>query len=175
MEASKLTDRATHETTIPFTRFIAGPAEYTVLHFGARRANTTWAHQVASAAILSSPLLTYATHPDSLLASPAVNIIRAIPSYWDETRVLPPSEIGEVAIYARRKGKDWFLAVMNGTTARKVRIPLSFLQGSYKTELALDEPGRPDALRMQQKQYSGTDTIDLDLVSGGGFIARFTR
>jgi alpha-glucosidase len=175
MEASKLTDRATHETTIPFTRFIAGPAEYTVLHFGARRANTTWAHQVASAAILSSPLLTYATHPDSLLASPAVNIIRAIPSYWDETRVLPPSEIGELAVFARRKGKDWFLAVMNGTTARKLRIPLSFLQGSYKTEMALDDPGRPDALRMQQKQYSGTDTIDLDLVSGGGFIARFTR
>ncbi|TCJ19580.1 glycoside hydrolase [Flaviaesturariibacter flavus] len=175
MEASKLTDRATHGTTIPFTRLIAGPAEYTVVHFGARRANTTWAHQVASAAILSSPLLTYAANPDSLLASPAVNIIRAIPPHWDETRVLPPSEIGEIAVFARRKGKEWFLAVMNGTTARHIRIPLSFLKGSYGAEMALDVPGQPAALRLQQKRLSGADTIELDLVSGGGFIARFAR
>lgn len=55
MEASKLADRATHETTIPFTRWLAGPAEYTVLHFGERKKNTTWAHQVASVAILDAP------------------------------------------------------------------------------------------------------------------------
>ena len=56
MESSKLEDRATHETTIPFTRYLVGAGEYTVLHFGERRRNTTWAHQVASIAILSAPL-----------------------------------------------------------------------------------------------------------------------
>src|SRR5690606_6963173 len=76
MESSKLADRATHETTIHFTRFLAGPAEYTVLHFGDRRKNTTWAHQIASAAILSAPLLTYAASPEHMLSNPAVEMIK---------------------------------------------------------------------------------------------------
>lgn len=98
MEASKLEDRATHETTIPFTRLLAGPAEYTVVHFGPRRKNTTYTHQLASTVILGgAPLLTYAANPDTLLASPALPVIQKIPASYDETIVLPGSAIGEMA------------------------------------------------------------------------------
>jgi alpha-glucosidase len=173
MEASKLADRATHETTIPFTRCIVGPAEYTVVHFGQRRANTTWTHQIASAAILTSPLLTYAAHPDTILMNPAVNIIKAIPAIWDETIVLPPSEIGQLAVFARRKGTDWFLAVMNGTEARKISIPLSFLKGASTAEMAKDDPSNSASVIVENKAYSSKDVISVDLVSGGGFIAKF--
>jgi len=175
MEASKLEDRATHETILPFTRLLAGPAEYTVVHFGDRRKNTTWAHQVASAAILSAPLLTYAANPDTLLASPAVEIIKSIPATWDETIVLPPSEIGELAVYARRKGDTWFLAIMNGVGERKIKIPLSFLKGNYKALIAKDDAGNSASITMQHPNYSTKDTIELNLVSGGGFIARFSK
>jgi alpha-glucosidase len=175
MEASKLTDRATHETTIPFTRFLAGPAEYTVVHLGQRRANTTWAHQIASAAILNAPLLTYAEHPDTLLMNPAVNVIRHFPACWDETIVLPPSEIGSVAVYARRKGTDWFLAVINGTEARTINIPLSFLRGTYQAELVHDQSADPAAVNVEKAVFDGNKSIELNLVSGGGFIARFTK
>ena len=107
MEASKLLDRATHETTIPFTRMIAGPADYSVCHFGARRQNTTWVHQAATAAIYSAPVITYAATPANILANPCVEMIKSIPAVWDETIVLPPSEIGELAVYAQRKGTTW--------------------------------------------------------------------
>ena len=117
MEASNLADRATHETTLPFTRLLAGPAEYTVVHFGERRKNTTVAHQLASAVILGgAPMLTYAANPEKLLASPAADIIRNIPSAYDETIVLPGSEIGELARLLRRtesgkrlvyRGDEW--------------------------------------------------------------------
>lgn len=175
MEASKLTDRATHETTIPFTRWLAGPAEYTVLHLGARRANTTWAHQIASAAILHAPLLTYAAHPDTLLANPAVEIIRSIPAVWDQTMVLPPSEIGELAVYARRKGTTWFLAVMNGATPRKITVPLTFLKNPHNALVASDEVADPAAIRMTQGTYGPKDSLVLDLGAGGGYIARFSN
>lgn len=175
MEASKLTDRATHETTIPFTRFLAGPAEYTVVHFGARRANTTWAHQLASAAILSAPLLTYAANPDTLLMNPAVNIIKAIPATWDETLVLPPSEIGEVAVYARRKGTTWFLAVMNGVEPKQIKVPLRFLNGTCKATIAKDNAIDSAAVVMEAKTYSPNDVLELNLVSGGGYIAQFSK
>jgi alpha-glucosidase len=175
MESSKLMDRATHETTLPFTRFLAGPAEYTVLHFGERRRNTTWAHQIASAAILSAPLLTYAAHPDTILANPAANIIKSIPATWDETIVLPPSEIGQLAVYARRNGRTWFLAVMNGVEPRKIKVPLLFLNGSYQTELVKDNPAESASVLIEQKTYSSNDVLNLDLGPGGGFIARFSK
>jgi alpha-glucosidase len=175
MEASKLEDRATHETTIPFTRWLAGPAEYTVVHFGIRKKNTTWAHQVASAAILNAPLLTYAAHPDSMLANPAVEIIRSIPSIWDETIVLPPSEIGESAIFARRKGDTWFLAIMNGNQSRKLKVPLSFLKGNYQALIARDVRGNSSAIKMETGKFKGRSSIEINLEAGGGYIARFTK
>jgi alpha-glucosidase len=175
MEASKLMDRATHETTLPFTRLLAGPAEYTVVHFGERRKNTTWAHQIASAAILSAPLLTYAANPDTILANPAVEIIKSIPATWDETIVLPGSEIGELVLYARRKGDMWFVAVMNGVEPKRIKIPLKFLKGNYKALIAKDDPAFAGSVIMENKNYSDKDAIELDLVSGGGFIARFLK
>ncbi len=175
MEASKLEDRATHETTIPFTRWLAGPAEYTVLHFGVRKKNTTWTHQVASVAILSAPLLTYAAHPDSMLANPAVEMIKSIPSIWDETIVLPPSEIGESAIFARRKGDTWFLAIMNGNQPRKLKIPLSFLKGNYQALIARDVTGNTSAIKMETGNFNGRSSIEINLEPGGGYIARFTK
>ena len=111
MEASRMKERARHNTTMPFTRHVVGHAEYTPVHFGDRRGDTTWAHQIATAAVFTAPLLTYGAHPQRMLDSPAGDMIKSIPPTWDETIVLPPSAIGEVAVMARRKGDTWFLAV----------------------------------------------------------------
>ncbi len=176
MEARRIPDKAAHETTIPFTRWLAGPAEYTVVMFGERRGNTTRAHQIASAAILDAPLLTYAAHPDSLLASPAAGIIKSIPSTWDETIVLKGSAIGELAIYARRRGNTWFLAIMNGSTPRQVSIPLSFLKkGQFTASIAKDAVNDPAAIQVEQAKYTAANTINLSLEAGGGYIGRFTN
>jgi alpha-glucosidase len=175
MESSKLTDRATHETTIPFTRCLAGPAEYTVLLFSDRRQNTTWAHQIASAAILNSPLLTYAANPENILANPAVTVIKDIPAVWDETKVLPQSAIGELAGYVRRKGNKWFLAVMNGPAPKKLTIPLDFLPpGEHKTIVVKDDGNNGASVKVELRNYSNVGVIDLDLVAGGGYIAEFS-
>ncbi|MDP4274377.1 MAG: glycoside hydrolase family 88 protein [Bacteroidota bacterium] len=176
MEASKLADRATHNTTLPFTRFLAGPAEYTPVHFGERRKNTTWAHQVASAAILSAPLLTYAANPDHLLSNPAVEMIKSIPSTWDETRVLPSSGIGELAVYAQRKGNIWFLSVMNGNSPKTLKIPLSFLNAKTPSPAFVlkDDLSNRDTVSIENTIFSATDTLKIELLAGGGFIARFS-
>lgn len=173
MEASKLTDRATHETTIPFTRCLAGPAEYTVMLFSDRRKNTTWAHQVASAAILSSPLLTYAANPENILANPAVKIIKDIPAVWDETKVLPQSAVGELAVFARRTGGKWFVAVMNGTAPKKINIVLDFLPTgtTYRATVVKDDGDNAASVQVEHWEYSNIQVIHLDLVAGGGYVA----
>ncbi len=176
MESSRLRNRATHDTTLPFTRMLAGPADYTVVLFGDHRDNTTWAHQVATAAIFSEPLLTYAANPTNILANPGVDMIKSIPSDWDETIVLPPSEIGKLAIYARRSGDTWFLAVLNGVEPQAIQVPLSFLgDGGYDGMLIRDSGNGADAEEIENKSVDSEDTLNINLRSGGGFIGRFTR
>jgi alpha-glucosidase len=171
MESSKLMDRATLQTTIPFTRMLAGPAEYTVVMFNDRRRNTSWAHQIASAVVMGGePMLTYAANPANLLANPAVNIIKDIPAQWDETIVLPGSEIGELAAFARRKGSQWFVAVMNGTTPRKIKISLNFLKVPAAASIIKDVPGNPATVQLEQASFKPIDSVDLDLEAGGGYL-----
>lgn len=174
MEASKLEDRATHQTTLPFTRWLAGPAEYTPVHFGDRRKNTTWVNQIASAAILSAPMLTYAASPEHLLENPGVEMIKSIPSTWDETQVLSPSQIGDLAIFARRKGNVWFLAIMNGTQPKEINIPLNFLgKNNYQALIYKDAKDKGDAIVQDYQILNQSDSLKVNLKSGGGFIAKF--
>jgi alpha-glucosidase len=174
MESSRLQARAKHNTTLPFTRYLAGHGDYTPVHFGARRGDTTWAHQIATAAIFDEPLLTYGAHPTNILNNPALPMIKSIPPVWDETIVLAPSEIGEMAVFARRRGKDWFLAVLNGPERRNVNIPLTFLSdGKYEAMIVRDQPDEPAAVKLEKATFRNKDSVSLDLVAGGGFIGKF--
>lgn len=164
---------AQHDATLPFTRMLAGLADYTPTHFGRRMADTTWAHQVANAILFPAPLLVYAAHPANILANPAADMIRSIPSTWDETRVLPGSDIGEVAVLARRKGATWFVAAVNGVYARTVRIDLSFLEeGSFQGFLIRDGV-EAASVKTEHLTLRRGDSLDVRMPSGGGFVARF--
>jgi alpha-glucosidase len=174
LEHRNMREWARHNTTLPFTRMLAGAGDYTPVIFGERRRETSWAHQVASAAVLSAPLQVYAAHPRSLLSNPAVEMIRSIPSVWDETVVLPPSEIGELAAFARRRGDRWFLAILNGPEARSLRVPLSFLgAGNHHALMVRDREEDPASLRVEEATLAKDDAVDVRLRAGGGFIARF--
>jgi alpha-glucosidase len=166
---------ARHDVTLPFTRMLAGLADYTPTHFTRKLGDTTWAHQVANAVILTAPLLVYAAHPANILANPAADVVKSIPSVWDETVVLPVSDIGETAAFARRKGDSWFLAITNGPNARSLSVDLSFLgTGSY-TAVLLRDAGEATAVKKEHLVLSRTDALYVDLRSGGGFVARFTK
>ena len=175
MESSRLKERALHNTILPFTRFLAGHADYTPVHFGDRRGDTSIAHQIATAAIFDSSLLTYGAHPQKLLEHPAVGMIKSIPATWEETRVLPPSEVGEVAVFARRSRRSWFLAILNGPAARKVELPLSFLgSGEHIALVVSDDQADSTKVNVREAKLRSTDMITVDLRSGGGYVARFS-
>ncbi len=175
MEARKI-ERAGHDATLPFTRMLAGHADYTPMVFSERRNDTTWAHQIATALSFTSPLLVYGGHPKSILENPAVDVIKSIPSVWDETRVLLGSEIGEVSALARRRGDTWFVAVMNGGTGRTFEAPLSFLgAGKYDSVLVRDSADSAAAVQVEKAAKARGDSVRVALRGGGGFVARFTK
>lgn len=166
---------AAHNTTVPFTRLLAGHADYTPMVFGDRRKETSWAHQIAMAAVLTSPVLVYGANPTSILANPARDLIKDIPSVWDETIVLPPSAIGEVAALARRSGDVWFVAIVNGPEARTIRLDLSFLgRAAYRMLLARDDPAEAAAVKVETGTARRGDALTVELRAAGGFLARLT-
>ena len=167
---------ALQDVTLPFARMLAGLADYTPMIFGGvKLGDTTWPHQIANAILLQAPFLVFAAHPASILANPAVEVIKSIPSTWDETVVLPVSEIGDVAAFARRKGNTWFLAVNNGPVGKTVRVDLTFLkQGSYASTLLRDQP-EADDVRIEHVTLGAADSLYIKMRSGGGFVGRFTK
>lgn len=175
MEARRLADRARHDATLPFTRYLAGPGDYTPVVFGERRGDTTAAHQIATAVVFDEPLLTFGAHPQTLLDHPAVDMIKSIPAVWDETIVLPASAIGEVAALARRRGEEWFIAIVNGPQARSLDMMASFLQdGAYDAHYVRDSGGDPTQVRLAQTTALRDERLTIELDAGGGFVGRFS-
>ena len=167
---------AEFNATFPFVRMLAGHADYTPVVFSAeRRKDTTAAHQIASAVILTSPLLVYGGHPASFLNSPAVEMLKSVPSVWDETRVLPPSEIGELALFARRSSRQWFVAAMNGPAPRTVSIDLSFAGSGKSTALIVqDQAADPGVPAVSTRSIELGRPFDVAMPAAGGFVLRLT-
>jgi Glycoside hydrolase 97/Glycosyl-hydrolase 97 N-terminal/Glycosyl-hydrolase 97 C-terminal, oligomerisation len=165
-----------HYATLPFTRYLAGPADFTPCTFQANHLDgTTFALQLASTIVFTSPLMHWAETPDRYLQSPAVDVIRVTPTVWDETRVLPGSRIGQLAAFARRNGDRWFVGIINGGEARSYPLHLDFLaQGPYRGVMFADKPGRPDILERSEKPCDAGEVIPVKMNAGGGFVAMLT-
>ena len=79
---------------------------------------TTFALQLASAIVYTSPMLHWADNPEFYFKSPAVDVIKAIPSTWDETVVL---EAARSVTWRRLRGDAaWFVGVINGGDKRDI-------------------------------------------------------
>ena len=171
---------ASHNAALPFTRCVVGPADYTPLGFS-RPGDTTWAHQLAMACLITSPLLVMAEDPQRLFAEPrlepAVAFLKELPVAWDETRVLEGSRIGRLAAFARRKGDVWYVAVANGTTEWKVFSFSPYFTGWPRqrvTEIS-DVQGKADDLAAAEHTLADGESLIVTLQPCGGFVARLER
>jgi len=66
--------------------------------------------------------------------------------------------------------------VLNGPSARAIPVPLSFLgRGEYHAMMIRDRQNDPASVQIENAKIRSRDSLILELNSGGGFIARFTR
>lgn len=166
-----------HNTILPFTRWLVGGADYTPLNLRSFcHPSTTFGFQFASIYVLSSKMLIFAADMEDMLATPARSFIETVPVEWDEIKVLEPSAIGKIAVMAKRKGDIWYLCAINGTEAATLDIPLDFLEkGNYKMEVVEDKADQRREVNVRTETIKSGQTIKLPLLSGGGFVARFTK
>jgi len=164
-------------TMIPFTRYLAGHADFTPIHFGDRLGEVSWAHHVASMVVVTSPFLCVGADPVSIKNNPAGPMIKSIPPVWDETIVLPQSKIGDLVLYARRKGDTWFLAAMNGVhQAKELSVNLSFLKkGQFKLFSINDDKSKQEGVIVEEKLVTAKTTVTIRLNAEGGFVGRFEK
>jgi alpha-glucosidase len=168
---------ADHDTIVLFTRYLAGPADYTPTAFDPKELiGFTWAHLLAQAVDMTSPLLHLAGKYQDFIGNPAEDLLRHLPSTWDETIVLPGSEIGKTAGFARRRGETWFIGVLNGGEAATLPIDLSFLgKGVWKAKVFADDPENPASFKQTGKTVTARDKIEVPMSPRGGLVVWITK
>ena len=170
---------AEHNTILPFTRFLCGPADYTPCYFNGRVKNTK-AHQLAMPVVYYSPItfLYWYDLPNVYKGEKELDFWKYCPTVWDESKALQ-GEIGEYIVQARRSGNDWFVGAMTGLQARDITLNTAdFLQigKKYRVEIYNDVP----ALNTRTKVSTVVQTIKagkilkLHLQPSGGAALRFS-
>jgi hypothetical protein len=133
---------ASHNATLPFTRNVVGPMDYTPCTFSDSQHPhiTTHAHELALTVLFESALQHLADRPESYLAQPVEvqRFLGRLPSVWDETRLLSGYP-GQSVVMARRYGRTWYVAGINGTDeSRTLYLPLDFIKGKHRATLFAD-------------------------------------
>jgi alpha-glucosidase len=178
-----------HTTTMPFTRMLSGPFDYTPGNFdfdyktpSGARVQSTLANQLALYVVIYSPLQMASDLPENYEGKPAFQFIKDVPCNWSETKVLD-SKIGEYVTIARkdREGNNWYLGSITNATARELNISLTFLEKGkkYKAEIYADGPGadyktNPYPVIISSKDVDSSTVLDLKLAAGGGTAIKFT-
>lgn len=189
-EWDKFSNRVTpeHDCTIPFTRMLAGPMDYTPGGF-LNRGRADWkqtlptqtqgtrCHELAKFVIFDSPLTVLCDHPRNYRGQAGLEFLKEVPTVWEETKVVAGS-VGEYAVSVRKSGKRWFLGGMTNWSQRKIDVPLSFLgKGTFRAHLYSDSPDEnKNASNLVEivKTARSSDVLSLNMASGGGVAIIFT-
>ena len=180
-----------HDVTLPFTRMLAGPMDYTpgaMINaqprdfrpvFDRPMSQGTRAHQLAMYVVYESPLQMLADSPTQYLRAPsAMEFLAAVPVVWDETHALDGS-VGAYVLVARRRGSEWFVGAMAGSTPHSFVLDLSFLgDGTWVLDSWEDGPNADrngmDCVKSSRRVGRG-DRVEIRMVGGGGWAGRLRR
>jgi len=182
-----------HTVTIPFTRMLGGPVDYTPGIFDVMlknfanqrvtwntddismtRVHTTLSKQLALFVILYSPMQMASDLVDNYINHPAFQFIADANIDFDETKVLN-GEVGQYITTARRSGDDWLIGSATNEKERELSIKLDFLEEgkSYEATIYADKEGcdwlnNPEQYSISRKTLKHGDKLKLHLAAGGG-------
>jgi len=179
-----------HDVTLPFTRMVAGPMDYTpgaminmdqtnfTPQFTRPESQGTRAHQVALYVIYESPLQMLSDSPSNYIKEQeTTDFIVKIPVVWDDVIGLD-GKVGDYILLARRSGKEWFVGALTDWTSRDLELDLSFLPaGEYNMDIFQDGinadrySGDYKHLKTSVKQG---DKVKIHMAPGGGWSARIS-
>lgn len=171
-----LTNRAAaHNATLPFTRNVIGPMDYTPCTFTDSQHPhiTTDAHELALTVLFESTVQHLADRPEAYLSQPMAvrNFISGLPTVWDETKLLDGYP-GEYVVMARRKGTTWYVAGINGTdSVKKLSVPVDFLSKDAYQMTVINDGNSQHQVNIQNLTNADKTQISSVLCQPcGGFV-----
>jgi len=172
---------ATHDVTLPFTRYLCGPADYT-LCYADKRVKNTRAHQLALAAVYYSPLQFLFWYDAPFPAGwdeAGLEFWRQCPTTFDESLALDGVP-GEYIVQARRTGSDWLVGALTNTEARTITLKTDFLpKGRYTVTLYTDDLSSSSTsasrIHVETLKLKAGKTLTLPLLPSGGVAIHFAK
>jgi alpha-glucosidase len=180
---------ARHNVTLPFTRGLLGPMDYTPGGFHAlppaqfakqRRSirpfvQTTRGQGLAMYVVYDSPLVMLSDSPDSYIGADGkltngADFLKEVPTTWDETRFID-GEVGEFVVIARRKGARWYVGAMTNEKGRKISVPLVFLDGKAWRARVWQDGADMNSVKTSTPTVGGRSALTLTLAGSGGAVA----
>lgn len=189
-----------HEVTLPFTRLLAGPMDFTpgsfdILYENTRnsprrklwncgpevnmRVNTTLAKQIAEWVIIYSPVQMASDLIENYEGHPAFQFFRDFDADCDSSRALA-GEPGEFIAVVRRAGENFFLGAATNEEPRTLSLPLDFLSPgvTYRATVYADAPdahweSNPTAYTITEREVTAADSLDVVMAPGGGQAVTF--
>jgi alpha-glucosidase len=180
-----------HNLTLPFTRMLAGPMDYTpgaMINAGEKNFQViftrpmsmgTRCHQMAMYVVYESPLQMLADSPSHYLREKeCLEFLSKVPVVWDETHVLY-ARVGDYIVIARKSGADWYVGAMTDGTAREFDIDFSFLPDGEWEGIIFRDGANAESYGIDYKKeimpLTNQDKLKIKLAPGGGWVARITR
>ena len=163
---------ARHNATLPFTRNVIGPMDYTPCTFSDSQHPhiTTNGHELALTVLFESALQHLADRPESYLAQPQAvqDFFGYLPTTWDESRLVCGYP-GEYVVMARRSGTTWYVAGINGSDEqRTLKFSLDFIKGDISEMTLFGDSGDKKNPWIIVPMFSLPSS--LDLAPRGGFV-----
>ena len=178
-----------HTVTLPFTRGLAGPTDFTPAIFNfseivkGTHPHSTLAKQLGEFVVIYSPLQMAADAIENYEGHPALSFIETCPTTWSKTLV-PNGEIGKYITIARkaRHGDSWFIGSITNEEARNIDVALDFLDegATYRAMIYEDGPEadyehNPYEMTIRQMNVVKGDTLYLRLARSGGAAIRIEK
>ena len=178
-----------HTVTLPFTRCLAGPTDFTPAIFNfsevvkGTHPHSTLAKQLGEFVVIYSPLQMAADAIENYEGQPALTFIESCPTTWSKTLV-PHGEIGKYVTVARKErgGDNWWVGSITNEEARTLDLRLDFLDegATYRAVIYEDGPTadfelNPYEMTIRQQEVTCQSTLTLRLARSGGAGIRIER
>jgi alpha-glucosidase len=165
-----------HNATLPFTRNVVGPMDYTPVTFTNSQYPhlTSYGHELALSVLFESGIQHMADRPEGYRELPdaAKTFLKEVPNAWDDTKLLDGYP-GKDVIIARRKGNNWYVGGISAEQRERTKtIKFDFLPDGVKYKLTLIADGKYDSqFTTQYLVVDKSSSVDVKLLRRGGFAA----
>ncbi|GEO11829.1 glycoside hydrolase family 97 protein [Segetibacter aerophilus] len=165
---------AFHTTVLPFTRFLAGPADFTFCYPNSKNSfsknlKVSMGQQLALSVIYFSPLqaIFWYGQPDDYTNEGEIEFFTRVPTVWNESHYLA-GDIGKNISVARRKGNTWYIGNAAGPIDWRQNISLNFLPAGKRYRATVYEDDGQGSIRKRTVEVKKGDKLTVSLTKETG-------